>query len=181
MTSLPLCCSGQLIGSTVSWWLMEILIQPPAFLFVCYWGDFFSSALHPQVHLKDGPSHSDVCHTNPKRTDPFFSFFFFFLFFSNHANYCGANPDCCCHGNCLSGVTAPLKLKWMRKWEEVGDRLQRRHTRTHPRLIMCQHISCSILFRGVYDWQFTLTPNDLTAARSSASMPENESDAGEWG
>lgn len=45
----------------------------------------------------------------------FLFFFFFLLFFSNHANYCGANPDCCCHGNCLSGVTAPLKLKWMRK------------------------------------------------------------------
>lgn len=49
-------------------------MQRPAFLFVCCWGDFFSSALHPQVHLKDCTSHSDVCHTNPKRADPFFSF-----------------------------------------------------------------------------------------------------------
>lgn len=124
MTSLPLSCSGQLIASTVSWWLMEILIQPPAFLFVLL-GRFLFLIFTPtgssqRLHLTlQCVSYQSKTHGS-----------FLFLFFFNHANYCGANPDCCCHGNCLSGVVVPLKLKWMRKWEEVGDRLQRRHAQS---------------------------------------------------
>lgn len=145
------------------------------FSLFCYWGDFFSS-FHAHKFISKPAPYAPMCVVpiHLKCTIP--------SVFLNHTNYCGANPDCCCHGNYLLGVMAPLKLKWMKKSEEVGDRLPRRHTHTHTRqLIMCQHISCFILFCGVYYWQFTLTRNDLTAELCSTSMPENESDAGEWG
>lgn len=113
------------------WFLCIMMINgdpntASCFSFFCHRGDFFSS-FHTHRFISKTAPYAPMCliPIRLKCTTP--SLFFFFL---NHTNYCGANPDCCCHGNCLSGVMALLKLKWMRKSEEVGDRLQRRHTHT---------------------------------------------------
>lgn len=114
---------------------------------------FLPPRFPPQVHPQGCTLHSDVCHII-SQTKTHNSLF-------NRTNYCGAKPDCCCHGNCLSGGYGATKAQVSeseRKWAEVRGRLRRRHTL----LIVCQHISCFILFHGVYYWQFTLTLNDLT-------------------
>ena len=97
---------------------MEILIHwpdtAPAFLFVC---DTYFFLPPPQGCTL----HSNVCHIN-SQTKTHNSLLFFFFFFFNRTNYCGANPDCCCHGNCLSGGYGATKAQVTeseRKWEEV--------------------------------------------------------------
>lgn len=82
MTSLPQGRSALFIGSTVSSWLMEILIHWPdtaslsAFLFVCCWRNVLPPRFYPQVHPQGCTLHSDVCHIN-SQTKMHNSFLFF--------------------------------------------------------------------------------------------------------
>lgn len=154
MTSRPWSRSGQLIGSTVSWWLMEILMQPLAFLFFCcYSGDFVSS-FHTHMFISKTAPYALMC-VMPIHLKCMILVYFFW----NHTNYCGANPDCSCHGNCLLGVMAPLKLKWNEKmrgsWGYTAD--------THTHSSLCANIfhispcfvACAI---GSLPWLETMWP-----------------------
>lgn len=176
MTSLPQRRAAQVIGSTVSQWLMEILIHWPRLLLfsLCTIFHFlistcrFIPCVSPQTLICDIPF--------PMKKKPHH----FLHFFKKHTNYYGSNFDCCCHGNCLWGIMVPLKLKWLRV-RESERKLGGEDCEGDTQRSLCAsifHVSscfmaCTI---GSLPWLKTIWPWCCLA-----SMPENEFDVGEWG
>lgn len=133
MTSLPQGQSAPFNDSTVSSWLMEIWIHWPntaiAFCFLLSVEIFFTSSFPPtgsspglnlilwcvSYQFSEKKRKNKTWHSSP-------SFF-------NHSNYCGANPDYCCHGNCLSGGYGAMKAQ-VRENERklVGRIAKEKHT-----------------------------------------------------
>lgn len=93
-------------------------------LFLLLLGRFRFLLSHPHVHLKDC-AYALMC-VMPIHLKCMILVYFFW----NHTNYCGANPDCSCHGNCLLGVMAPLKLKWNEKMRGSWGYTADTHTHT---------------------------------------------------
>ena len=154
---------AQFLGSTVSRWLMETLIRWPDTATLLLFSLFTSLCVFLSHRFLPGAAPHTLRCVSYHSSDTKMHNSLLLFFFVNRTNYCSANPDCCCHGNCLSGVMAPLELKWLRARENEsklgedckGDTHTHTHRQTHTHTHAAHCVPTYFMFHLV-SWRVLL-------------------------